>query len=330
MQRKIPENYSNTIIAIHKERGREWIASLPSLITYCEKKWKCSVLDPFDLSYNYVAPVVCVGGKRLVLKLSVPNHEFQDELTAVTLYKDNNGMVNLVGFDRKKGIMLLENVEPGKPLSTVENDIEATNIAASVLKQLWKETEINDFHLLKTTVQNELSLKRIIQENNEGFGPFSKELLSSALTIFNRLNSSISRYYVLHGDLHHYNILSCDNKGWVAIDPKGLIGEREYDVIQFLLNRLPSENKYNIVRDRIEIFVKELGLSKNRILLWGYVHAILSVCWSVEESEGYSKDFYEVVDIFKTIYLEESCINSTFGEDEFVLSVIFASGTRDV
>ena len=318
--RNIPENYSNMIISIHKKKGSEWLTNLPSLITYCEKNWKCSVQEPFDLSYNYVAPAVCADGKRLVLKLSVPNHEFRGELTAITLYKDNNRMIHLFDFDKEKGIMLLEHVEPGKPLSTVESDIEATCFAVSVMKQLWKETDKNASLSLKTTIQNELSLKRIIQENPDGIGPFSIDLLLNALSIFSWLNSSIDRYYVLHGDLHHYNILSCNSRGWVAIDPKGLVGEREYDVIQFLLNRLPSENKFTVVRDRIDVFVNELGLSKNRILLWGYVHSILSVCWSVEEGEGgeYNKDFYEVVDIFKTLYLEGNygCMDGAGDGDE--------------
>lgn len=317
--RNIPENYSKMIIAIHKDRGREWLTNLPSLINYCEKKWKFSVQEPFDLSYNYVAPVVCTDGKSFVIKLSVPNHEFHDELTAVTLYKDNNGMVHLIDFDRKKGIMLLEHVEPGEPLSTVENDIKATYFAVDVMKKLWKEKENNASLTLKTTVQNESSLKRIIQENPEGIGPFSIDLLLNTLSIFSGLNSSIDKYYVLHGDLHHYNILSCAGRGWVAIDPKGLVGEREYDIIQFLLNRLPSEGKLEVVKNRIDIFVNELGLNKERLLLWGYVHSILSVCWSVEEGVGgeYNKDFFEVVDIFKALYLVESCTDGAGDRDEF-------------
>ncbi|WP_096156025.1 MULTISPECIES: aminoglycoside phosphotransferase family protein [Bacillus] len=301
--RKIPENYSNMITAIHKEKGREWLNNLPSLISYCEKKWNFYIQEPYELSYNYVAPVICRDGKKLVLKLSVPNHEFEDELTAISLYKNNKGMVNLIDCEKETGIMLLEQLVPGIPLSTIKNDQATTLLAAQVMRQLWKEAHLHT--PLKTTQQNEFSLKRIIQQNPNGIGPFSIDLLLNVLSIFSRLNSSIQKYYVLHGDLHHYNILSCHARGWVAIDPKGLVGEREYDVIQFLLNRLPNDNKTHVIQKRIEIFVEQLDLNKERLLLWGYVHSILSVCWSIEEGGDCNKDFFEVVDIFNRLYLSE-------------------------
>ena len=40
---------------------------------------------------------------------------------------------------------------------------------------------------------------------------------------------------VLHGDIHHSNIRRSP-RGWLAFDPKGLVGERAYDCANALCN----------------------------------------------------------------------------------------------
>ena len=65
------------------------------------------------------------------------------------------------------------------------------------------------------------------------------ELFQRADALRAELLSSIDQRVVLHGDLHHFNILRCDRGGWLAIDPKGLVGDRYFDVCQFLLNPEP-------------------------------------------------------------------------------------------
>jgi len=91
---------------------------------------------------------------------------------------------------------------------------------------------------------------------------------------------------LLHGDLHHYNILQHQSE-WLAIDPKGIIGEREFEIGAFL------RNPFCVVEDPLE--TKELArnldwvidltaFNRERVLSWCIIQAILCVCWYVEDN----------------------------------------------
>jgi streptomycin 6-kinase len=88
----------------------------------------------------------------------------------------------------------------------------------------------------------------------------------------------------LHGDLHHFNVLNGNASGWVAIDPKGVMGDPAYEPAAFLLNPGPV-----VVLDlstqqaRIGIFAEELRMDPQRIVRWAFVQAVLGAWWTIED-----------------------------------------------
>ncbi len=88
---------------------------------------------------------------------------------------------------------------------------------------------------------------------------------------------------VLHGDIHHANIIDAQ-RGWIAIDPKGLSGERGYDFANILCN--PDEatalTPGRLLR-QTEIIAECSALDRQRLLAWVAVHAALSAAWLEEE-----------------------------------------------
>ena len=91
------------------------------------------------------------------------------------------------------------------------------------------------------------------------------------------LASNRSHSVLLHGDLHHENIIKSDT-GWVTIDPRGIIGEPLFDVCAFIYNPidelLKRDNVTRIIEQRIEAFVTRLGYSRQRIIDWLYVRTV--------------------------------------------------------
>lgn len=91
---------------------------------------------------------------------------------------------------------------------------------------------------------------------------------------------------VLHGDVHHANVLWHHARGWLAIDPKGLFGERTFDYANMLCNPV---DRPELVRSpgRLErqtrIVAVRAGLSHDRVLRFLFAYAALSACWSVED-----------------------------------------------
>jgi streptomycin 6-kinase len=87
----------------------------------------------------------------------------------------------------------------------------------------------------------------------------------------------------LHGDLHHDNILSSD-RGWLAIDPKGLLGDATYEVANVFRNPYGA-NKIVTDPRRIQgladAFAARLGFNRKRVLGWAAAHSALSACWDL-------------------------------------------------
>lgn len=102
-----------------------------------------------------------------------------------------------------------------------------------------------------------------------------------ALKLFDRPSAQIP----LHGDMHHDNVLSSD-RGWLAIDPKGLIGDPAYDVANVFINPKGAAHLATDPRRiaaRADILSERLDYPRKRILGWAAAHAALSACWELAE-----------------------------------------------
>ncbi|MFD2924672.1 aminoglycoside phosphotransferase family protein [Halobacillus naozhouensis] len=297
---ELQDKFVENVIFSFRKQGEEWLKALPWLLNYCEKKWDLVMKDPYTLSFNYVAPAVRRDGSEVVVKIGLPGQGFNHELDALQTLNPK-GIVQLLDAERERGVFLLEKVKPGTMLATVECEEDVCQIAAMVMKRLVAPAEMEKE--FPTTKDREDDLARIYEENPTGFGPFSRKTLRRALNVFANMNTTMPASKLLHGDFHHYNILSDGTGSWIAIDPKGLIGEVEYDLIQFLMNCLPEEGAYEIIANRVKQLSHELNLNVKRLLLWGYAHSVLSSAWTVDVKTGeYNRSFSQCVDIFKHLY----------------------------
>ncbi|MBH0168078.1 aminoglycoside phosphotransferase family protein [Fictibacillus sp. 18YEL24] len=293
MSYKLPDLFIEQIKGVHGDEASEWLNNFEGLIADCEEMYGLHIQQPFNLSYNFVAPATTSDGSEVVLKVVVDQKEFEAELHALQLLSGES-TVKVLAFEKERGIMVLERIRPGQTLAEIEEDDKATLIAANVMKKLMVPAPVDSN--LPTVLDRENSLKRIYQHYNS-YHPVSKATIEEALFITEKLNISIDEPYLLHGDLHHYNILA-NGDFWTIIDPKGLIGDREYEVVQYLLNKLPEHGVEEITEKRIDIFVDVLNLNKERVLLRAYSHAVLATCWTIED--GHVKEsFLNTIQVFK-------------------------------
>jgi len=117
----LPDQFIKTITDIHKEIGEIWLENFNDLCNRCEIRWNMKILSPFELSYNFVAPILINGQKNAVIKLAVPNEEFNSEVEALRQFK-NKDFVKVIDFDLNEGILILEQLLPGDTLATIENE----------------------------------------------------------------------------------------------------------------------------------------------------------------------------------------------------------------
>jgi len=279
----IPEAFARTIRDVYGDRGKTWLQNLPDLIRQCELRWSITVLLPYQLSYNYVAPAIHSDGTPLVFKAGVPNPELSSEIDSLRLF-DGQGICRLLASDAALGILLLEQVRPGLMLSTLKDDEAATSAAAAVMRQLWRPVpSVYNFPTVQRWAEGLQKLRRYF---HGGSGPFPNKLVEEAEDLFESLLVSMETPVLLHGDLHHYNILSSTRQSWLAIDPKGVVGEPAYEVGALLRNPfwlLESADLAAITARRIDQLSAELHLDRVRIRDWALAQAVLSAWWALED-----------------------------------------------
>jgi streptomycin 6-kinase len=110
-------------------------------------------------------------------------------------------------------------------------------------------------------------------------GPFERRLLDEALAAAAELAPSQREQVVLHQDLHGGNVLRAGREPWLAIDPKPVVGEREFDLASLIRDRRWSIDE-RIVRRRLDLLSGELGLDRDRMRRWALLHAL---AWGVDE-----------------------------------------------
>ena len=281
----LPERFIRIQEELYGEQGRDWLANLPNLIDECAQRWSLQVQPAFgELSYNYVAPATRADGAAVVLKLGVPNKELSSEIAALRLY-GGRSICQLVADDAERGALVIERLQPGVMLATLTDDEAATRIAAEVMRQLWRPAPAD--HPFPTTAQWAKGLDRLRIEFGGGAGPFPPKLVEQAESLYSELLASAGEPVLLHGDLHHFNILSAERAPWLAIDPKGVVGEPAYEIGAFLRNPdlaqyTPGELKMLQAR-RVDLFSAALNLDRKRILGWAMAQAVLSAWWSYED-----------------------------------------------
>jgi len=286
-------------------RADTWFKNLQSIISDCERHWNFKAGHPFpNLSYNYAAPAMCSDGSETVLKIGIPNPELRTEIAALRLC-NGEGMARLLEADDERGILLLERLHPGTTLVEVaeEDDEKATSIAAGVMRQLWHD--LPQQHSFPSTSDWAAGLKKLRARFQGGTGPLPARLVEQAENLFTELTASMSKAVLLHGDLHHENILSAGGGTWLAIDPKGVVGEPEYECGALMRNPIPRllhwSHPERITQRRLNQLADELGFDRKRLWGWGLAQAVLSAWWELEDKGAGWEYSIGVAEVFARI-----------------------------
>src|SRR3990167_1266991 len=261
--------------------------SIQNTINAISHQWSLKNLRPFlsGSTNNYVVQAYSEIYKNdVVLKILLVNTHEPEAL----MFFDGNGCVKLMEYDPTLKCLLLEYVKPGTSLKTLfpQDDDKALEIAADLIKKLHTKDLLTQAINFKT-VNQWLDLLHNFKSKK-----IPSDILKKAQQLSKKLLILKQKLYLLHGDLHHENILK-DGNTWIAIDPKGVIGPLEYEVVRFIMNPIPNllqqSNVKVIIENRIDKFSKIFGFDKQRLVDWAFVQVVLSACWTEENG---SEDFF--------------------------------------
>jgi streptomycin 6-kinase len=303
----VPANTVAGFLWAGREAGLAWIETLPDVLGDWLARWEITLDTQLP---NHSMNLVVFGHSGIhgpiVIKTSPPHEEITAEIDALRAHHSSK-IVQVIDADPSVSIMLQRRILPGETLrSHVESgrltERDAAGIAARLMREYWVEPSANSqvFHLDRWF----RALYAYRDCYPHGGGRLEHRNVELAIRQANELLASQRDVLTLHGDLHHDNILLDKEHGWTIIDPKGLVGERGYDIGQWMLNPVGVDRNPDLAQltgARLDWFADLLEIDRYRLWQWAMVQTVLSDCWNLESSEDADLHAQPIASILATL-----------------------------
>jgi len=245
-------------------------------LNFAKKNWH--LLDDGDVFKTHsslLQPVIYKGIKAL-LKIPVSAEERRG--SALMICWNGNGSAQVLEHD-KNALLMERAVGTGslKQMVLNDNEDEANQIICSVAAKL---------HSAKCRHIPELvplpEWFKALKPAADQYGGVWVECNEVADQLLNIPVETV----VLHGDIHYENILDSGTRGWVAIDPKGLIGERGFDFANIFCNpNIEIAASPARLSRQVKLIADEAALDPKRLLNWIIAWTGLSAVWTLNDGE---------------------------------------------
>ena len=219
------------------------------------------------------------GGMAIVKDLK-PIADAESRGAAYLRWQDGRGCVRLLASDADR--LLLEDAgdRPLRDLLERQGDAAATAVMAEVVSELHRGTGTPPDGLLPL----EEHLASLFAAADAGRDRPDSPFVAAA-GLARRLLDAGHAPRPLHGDLHHGNVFEAP-RGWLAIDPKGLLGDPAYDVANVFYNPLDRDD-LRLDPARIGSMARNFAAVLDRdpadVLGWAIVDITLSAAWATED-----------------------------------------------
>ena len=197
-----------------------------------------------------------------VVKIQFPGRESEHEAEALRVW-DGDGAVRLLDHDPDRHVLLLERARPGTHLAEVGLE-RALDVVVDLLPRLWKPAGAPFRPLADEAAW---WIDYLPERWEEAGRPFERTLLDTAIGTLRELASSQEEAVLLHQDLQAVNVLAAEREPWLAIDPKPLVGEREFGIAPIVRGTELGHSRADVLR-RLDRLTSELGLDRERARGW--------------------------------------------------------------
>ncbi len=253
-----------------------WLERVPHLVNECVEEWGLTLGEPYVAgAAGYAVRADLPDGTPAVLKVGFPHRESRHEADALALWK-GQGAVRLLKRDPSRAALLIERCEPGTGLGQIGADA-ALGVLIDMLPRLWLPAA-PPFRSLADEASWWVDC---LPGEWERVGrPFERRLLDAAIGALKELSGTQGEQVLLNQDLHGDNVLAAEREPWLVIDPKPLIGEREFGLAPIVRSLELGDTRADLL-SRLDRLTSELGLDRERARWWTIGQTL---AWSTDAS----------------------------------------------
>lgn len=248
--------------------GRAWLDLVPSLLDEVAALWRLTLGEAYPSAFASVAVRVRTeDGAHAVLKLQFPDRESAHEATALQAWA-GRGAVRLLAADGDRRALLLERCAPGTALFDAPVD-RVVAVLTGLLPRLWVAPPPGVGTLRDEAARWLDGLEGSWERTGRSL---PRPLLDEAMLALEELPGTQGEAVLLNQDLHAQNVLRAEREPWLVIDPKPLVGEREFGlapVIRSIARRDPSA-----LLPALGTMTAGLGLDRDRARRWALAQAV--------------------------------------------------------
>jgi streptomycin 6-kinase len=240
-----------------------WLERVPELVADWCDEWGLTLGEPYASGAGgYIARAELADRTPAVLKLVYPHRESEHEADALDLW-NGNGAVRLLARSDDGFAMLIEQCEPGTPLADRGAEV-SLDVLIALLPRLWVAAG-EPVHTLADEAAWWVSY--LPRQWDEIRPPYPRRVLDAALDALTSLPSTQGELVLLHQDLHGENVLAAQREPWLVIDPKPLLGEREFAVAPIVRSFELGHSRKDVLH-RFDRLTAELELDRERARGW--------------------------------------------------------------
>ncbi|MFJ6084925.1 aminoglycoside phosphotransferase family protein [Streptomyces sp. NPDC092369] len=275
---EVPETFARSTIEREGATGAAWLTEVPAIVDELMRRWACTRDgEVVHGGVGVIVPVRRPDRSPAVMKVSFPHPGNVREPDAFEAWH-GRGAVLLYARDDERFAMLLERVHTST-LAEVEDGDEVVSVAGRLNRRLAVPAPHDLPRLREQTGAWE---EQLCTDAGEFSDALSRRAVDAAVATVREVGREQPDLLV-HGDLHGGNILRAERDPWLAVDPKGYVGDPAYDGGTLLKSRalaiLAADDPRKAVHRVLDVFAEAAEVDRERVRRWAQFHAVQAAFW---------------------------------------------------